>query len=501
MRIGKALVLLGVLAWFGGNTARGDGMQQEQPKGEIGILAGTGIHDKKLNPAREEGIGPLGGARVGYRLLPHLNWFADYTWSTFQPKNSKLPGRVDVSIGRTGLEYLFLSGERSPWNAFIAASGGVMDLLYYDDNSTFKPALASLGFGLRWSLNRQWALRGEVRADHTLSNMNDQLLTVTEKSQAMAAGESVNRVGADVIDYQDYLGFSLLIGGPAKDSDGDGVPDKADDCPNTPRGYAVDSHGCPLDSDGDGVPDGIDQCPNTPHGTPVNAVGCPLAVVMPPSAPPAPSQPAPAPIFQEGRKSLVLQGVTFRAGEAILSGASFMSLEKVAASLKSWPEVKVEIAGHTDSVGNPDANLKLSQARAQAVRDYLVRAGVEASRLTCKGYGSTRPVADNGTPQGRAENRRVEMTRVDQRGWRFDPVAGDPGGGCPPGFLLAPSGGHGPGAGRRIRGAVAPHRSEKRKTTTFHRERPSATPTIRGPIRETSSPRSAPADIPAARRG
>jgi outer membrane protein OmpA-like peptidoglycan-associated protein len=178
------------------------------------------------------------------------------------------------------------------------------------------------------------------------------------------------------------------------DSDGDGVDDGRDKCPNTPRGTKVDANGCPADSDGDGVPDGTDKCPDTTRGTKVDANGCPE-------------------LFVEGQRTVVLEGVTFEHNSATLTAASKTTLDRVAASLAASPSVKVEVAGHTDASGSDAYNRKLSQTRAEAVRDYLMSKGVQASQLTATGYGESKPVADNNTDAGRANNRRVELNRQD----------------------------------------------------------------------------------------
>lgn len=151
-----------------------------------------------------------------------------------------------------------------------------------------------------------------------------------------------------------------------------------------------------TDDDGDGVPNRIDRCPNTPRGTKVDASGCPEKRKA---------------LFEEGKKSLVLEGVNFVTDSDELTPQSRDILDRVAESLADWPEVKVEIGGHTDSVSDGDYNLNLSQRRAEAVRRYLIDKGISAKRLEAKGYGETRPVATNDTPDGRARNRRVELTR------------------------------------------------------------------------------------------
>ena len=180
--------------------------------------------------------------------------------------------------------------------------------------------------------------------------------------------------------------------GCPRDSDGDGVYDGTDRCPDTPRGVAVDASGCPKDADGDGVPDGTDRCPDTPKGTKVDAKGCPI-------------------LFEEGRNTLTLEGVTFDYDSDHLTAAAQEVLNRVAESLREWPEIRVEVAGHTDSKGGDAYNLKLSQRRAEAVRAHLASRGVDAARMTAHGYGETEPVADNKSDAGRAKNRRVELKK------------------------------------------------------------------------------------------
>ena len=209
------------------------------------------------------------------------------------------------------------------------------------------------------------------------------------------------------------------------DADGDAVPDGPDECPATPNGAAVDARGCPLDADGDRVYDGLDRCPNTATGLEVDAVGCPIARdadadgvddtkdKCPGTAAGTRVDAAGCPIlFTEERTPVVLRDVTFETGRSVLRPASFAALDQVAASLVANPTIRIEIAGHTDAVGAEAYNLRLSQSRADAVRAYLAEKGVDASRMTARGYGETQPVASNASPEGRAQNRRVELRQV-----------------------------------------------------------------------------------------
>jgi OOP family OmpA-OmpF porin len=189
------------------------------------------------------------------------------------------------------------------------------------------------------------------------------------------------------------------------DADRDGVGDGIDRCPNTPAGTAVDANGCPLarDTDGDGVVDPQDRCPGTPAGSRVDQFGCLL--LFEERAPAAPGAPAPRP-------TLILQGVNFQTGRSVLTQESFAILDQVAGSLVANPEIRIEIAGYTDSTGSRLLNLRLSNNRAIAVRFYLARKGVSPARMVARGYGPASPVASNKTPEGRAQNRRVELHKL-----------------------------------------------------------------------------------------
>lgn len=164
----------------------------------------------------------------------------------------------------------------------------------------------------------------------------------------------------------------------------------------------------PTDSDNDGVPDDIDQCPNTPSGEAVDSVGCPL----PPPAPLCGEAMSGSVASVEGcdvGESIVLRGVNFATDKSNLDANARTLLDDVVADLKNFSDVEVEISGHTDSRGDASYNQKLSERRANSVRDYLVDNGIADNRLSTVGYGLTRPIGDNETTEGQAENRRVEL--------------------------------------------------------------------------------------------
>ena len=142
-----------------------------------------------------------------------------------------------------------------------------------------------------------------------------------------------------------------------------------------------------MDSDGDGVVDSIDQCPNTPKGIKVDSVGCPVSIP---------------------EKIAVTLLVEFDFDKAVVKPEYHSALEKVANFMKAYPKTTGELEGHTDSIGTEEYNLRLSERRAESVKNYLVENfGIDASRLSSVGYGESKPVASNETAEGRQLNRRV----------------------------------------------------------------------------------------------
>ncbi len=198
------------------------------------------------------------------------------------------------------------------------------------------------------------------------------------------------------------------------DSDGDGVVDEMDQCPNTPRGITVNARGCPPDSDGDGVPDYLDQCPGTPLGVAVDNSGCPFdsdGDGVADHLDECPNTPKGATVNEAGCWSL--QATTlYDSNSSYIRTEAYPLLDEVASILEKNPEMEVEVQGHTDNTGSATYNQWLSEKRAQKVKDYLVSKGIDSSRLEAKGYGLTQPVASNATEEGRAQNRRVELKRL-----------------------------------------------------------------------------------------
>ncbi len=226
-----------------------------------------------------------------------------------------------------------------------------------------------------------------------------------------------------VSDYVAGLGLQYSWGGtpvrpPPPDTDGDGVTDDLDRCPNTPSGTPVDSNGCPLpqDDDGDGVMNPDDKCPGTPAGKKVDAVGCEVdgdddgdGILN--SVDQCPGSPAGTRVNNVGcpfDRTLLLQGVKFETNKDTLLRESIPILDNAIATLKRYPEVNIEVQGHTDSRGADAYNMDLSARRAATVLKYLQDGGV-TNQLTSRGYGETDPIASNDTDEGRQQNRRVVL--------------------------------------------------------------------------------------------
>src|SRR6218665_964983 len=202
------------------------------------------------------------------------------------------------------------------------------------------------------------------------------------------------RNGEDACPYE--AGPASRQGCPVKDQDGDGVEDAKDACPALAG--PAERGGCPVkDQDGDEVADDLDNCPNE-KGLASNQ-GCP--------------EQEPQFVVITKDKIEIKESVFFATNEAVIQSRSFGMLDQLARVIQLHPEIKqIVVEGHSDTQGNAEANRKLSLARAQSVKTYLVNKGVEASRLEAKGYGPDRPIASNETAEGRAANRRVEFTII-----------------------------------------------------------------------------------------
>lgn len=200
---------------------------------------------------------------------------------------------------------------------------------------------------------------------------------------------------------EDFDGFEDTDGCLDSDNDKDGVFDSIDKCPNKVEDFDgfQDGDGCPdLDNDKDGVPDLKDKCPNEAEvfNNLDDNDGCPDSIVHEPDMP----------------KQQLIRGVRFKSGSPEMTFESLPYLESIIRQLKQYPEVTIEIRGHTDSVGKYAKNMQLSQLRAESVRQYLISKDIKPGRMRAVGFGSSSPIADNRKASGRMQNRRIEIVRI-----------------------------------------------------------------------------------------
>jgi len=355
---------------------------------ELGLYGGYGWLDNYGAFRPKDNV--LLGARAGIFFTPawslELSWQRLGTETKFSESLGLVNNDMTLSCYRLNMLYNFEQGES--FRPFVTAGVGCEKVQVRSFGERSDRGF-NVGGGLRWFLSPHFDMRLDGRFVRT-------------------------QVGGDIDSAQKNIegtfGVGWVFGGaprasepavvptPDTDSDGDGVYDRTDRCPRTPRGWPVDQWGCPLDSDGDGVPDGVDLCPYTPRSVQVDDNGCPFPA-------------AKLPLIQilKERKAVVLEGVEFDIDKDTLRPASLTTLDEVAASLKDWSDVRLEVQGHCSEPGSNEHNMDLSRRRAAAVKAYLVSRGIDASRLEAKGYGETRPIAGNETKAGRQLNRRVEL--------------------------------------------------------------------------------------------
>lgn len=234
-------------------------------------------------------------------------------------------------------------------------------------------------------------------------------------------------------DAEDLDGYRDQDGCPELDNDNDSVVDTADKCPNEPedRDGFMDTDGCPeLDNDSDGMADAQDACPNEPG--PVETRGCAVhdsdADGVRDDADKCPAaaetyndyldtdgcpDAKPTRVEVTATQIVIKQRINFATGKATILSDSFPVLDDVVMVMRDYPNIKVEIGGHTDNVGDDAGNQRLSKSRADAVFEYLLAHGVRADRMLTMGYGETRPIDTNMTDAGKLANRRVEFVIMD----------------------------------------------------------------------------------------
>ena len=262
------------------------------------------------------------------------------------------------------LDGIYNLSSMGKWQPYLAAGVGELttDSTTGEDSDKF----FNFGGGARYMLSDALDLRADLRALRTDdTDRNDLVATL---GLAFGLGGSPEAMQKD------------------QDLDGDGVADSADFCPGTPAGASVDSSGCALDEDSDGVADYKDDCLGTGPGLKVDASGCPVMA---------------------SEVVTFNLDVEFETDSARIRSGFTSDIESLASFMDTYPNTEVLLGGHTDSVGSEAYNQNLSQTRADAVKRALIVRGVQSDRITAKGFGESRPIADNMTAEGREQNRRV----------------------------------------------------------------------------------------------
>ncbi len=425
---------------------------------EIGAFAGWHWFDDDNEIGRIDGTtnvdapddSLLFGIRVGYAF----NWLF-----TLEGEIGLIPTDVDSQISSpvdmVGIVYrahaLFhFTDEDSRFRPFALAGVGGMTS-QTDDQSVIEfdtDFVPHGGLGLKYRLGDNWGVRVDGRILLPPSTASE---GITQDYEAMiglyktfrntgpkVAGDSDGDGVADDKDdcpnkAEDNDGFRDDDGCPDVDNDEDGIPDGDDKCPDEAESQngVDDDDGCPEgDDDGDGVLGGADKCPDAAEDKDgfEDGDGCPdpdndgdgVADADDKCATEAETKNGyqdndgcpdeiPAEVAKFTGK---IEGIRFKSGSAVIKRSSNKVLNKAAGVLTEFKDLRMEVQGHTDSKGNADKNQALSQRRADAVRAYLVKKGVDEGRLTAKGFGDTNPIADNKTAKGRKENRRVEFKLV-----------------------------------------------------------------------------------------
>lgn len=431
-----------------------DGLAPRGNLGEIGLFGGlifmsnrNALHDARLPYADFEKPTPEVGLRIAYLPLSFLGVEGEFMGGAAQ-----LVGG-EGAIVWAGRGHLLFQVPTRRVNPFVLIGGGRMGISSDPAGDDNDPAL-HFGGGLKINLHRRVALRLDVRDNITKQRPEAGTAHHIEALAGLSVviGRPTPRPkdsdGDGVVDLQDTCPLEAGLppdGCPIRDRDADGFPDPKDSCP-LEAGIAPD--GCPIrDADTDGIVDANDECRDVPGIPPT---GCPdkdqdgildrddQCIDVPGVAPhgcPAdsdgdgfndpqdkcPNEPENKNGFEDNdgcpdqipdavkKFTGVIKGIEFETGKSEIRGISAPVLESAAAVLVQYPTLRVRVTGHTDNVGSRETNITLSKRRAEAVKAYLMKRGVEADRIETLGEGPDSPITSNGTRQGRQQNRRIEF--------------------------------------------------------------------------------------------
>ena len=340
-----------------------------------------------------------GGIGAGVWVNPNLAIDFEYTINNADfSGGSWRSGHEWESVGLGVSGRWFFGDQGSQWRPYIMVGLGALrhaaysGFLLHDqgyNNNGWDP-MATIGGGIQWNLSERLALRGEIAAryDHDNNTENNLAESLGYFSANPPGGVGLTKRRSGFTDGIASIGLVYSFGGPAAPPP---PPPQAAAPPAAPDCHA-------LDDDHDGVNNCDARCADTPADTVVGPDGCPQKVVID------------------------LRGVNFKfdrpkTGEhnieptlQLPTADSVAILDQAIDALKRYPEIKVELDGHTDSIGTDAYNQKLSERRAQIVSDYLTSHGIDPSRITAvKGFGESQPIDTNATKEGRARNRRTEL--------------------------------------------------------------------------------------------
>ena len=394
---------------------------------EVGVFGGIHFYNKDHGLGRDQGdstgTSPDNGGVFGLRLGYNLNeWIGFEAEGTISPTRTRNDSTREIILGyRAQVIGTFLhSGYVRPFALVGYGALSAFPGTYSEDGSPTgdlgtetlprtrdTDGFFHVGIGAKFPITDMFGLRFDARGMAPAAIAHKMATVGTETGYGGPDWELL---------LSGYAGFGAEPK-PAppppppppaapkvdKDTDGDGIPDSIDKCPNEPEdkdGFQ-DEDGCPdPDNDGDGIPDVKDKCPNEPET--FNGYqdddGCPDEI------------PAALKKFTG-----VIQGINFKTKSADITKDSHKVLDKAVQVLSDYPDVRLEIGGHTDNVGKAEFNMELSQKRAESVKNYFVSKGISSDRLTAVGYGMDKPLTSNKTAADKAKNRRTEFTLIGSR--------------------------------------------------------------------------------------
>ena len=384
---------------------------------EVSPFAGYNFFEKRQNLDNNA----VFGGRLGYNITNNFGIEAtgEFIQTNVDDKNKQFTkegqftspiGTVNITMYHLDLVYHFLP--EGKLNPFITAGYGAANYSPKINNKNM--SIIDFGVGAKYWVANSIALRVDVRdnmvLDETIHNVQSTLGVVFAfGGKSKTAPAPLDSDGDGVFDTLDKcpgtpVGVAVDKDGCPLDFDKDGVPDYLDKCQGTPAGVTVDKDGCPLDSDKDGVPDYLDKCPGTPAGAVVDKNGCPPVVekVIIHAAEPKIEEKVVAAVAEKKAEVIILvfEDVHFDFDQSTLKPEAKTILKRDIRILKENPNAKIRVAGYTSASGTEEYNQKLSERRAEAVRNYLIEEGVATpDRLTEIGYGEEKPAMYEAAPK------------------------------------------------------------------------------------------------------